>query len=159
LETFTDDEEELPKKSKMRTARGKLSRTSSSYEGTDDQSTDDEKPPPPKKSPKVARKPQVPPGSPLHEVDDLLAQFQGFGTPLGGSPHGSGPSSPLYYPPYGSPLPPSMVPYGYGYGYGGGVPGSVVNTGVGNITSSIISNVGNDNSVRKVYRAPRNRRT
>ena len=85
------------------------------------------------------------------EMEDLMAQFQGLGTPLGSSPHGSRSSSPMYFSPYhgpGSPLPPSTAPgYGYGYGpYGGGVPG------VGSITNSIISNVGNDNSVKKVYR-------
>jgi hypothetical protein len=151
LETFTDDEEPL-RIPKMRTARRKLSSTPPHFEETEDQPTDEEKSPPPKKSYKVARKPQIPPSSPPREEDDLMAQFQGiFGTPLRGSPHGSRSSSPMYYP-----LPPSMPPngygYGYGYGYGGGMPGTVVNTGVGNITNTTISNVGNDNSVNKVYR-------
>jgi hypothetical protein len=157
LETFTDDEKELHKISKTRTARRN---TPLHFEETEeDLSTDEEKFPPPKKGPKVARNPQIPPGSLPREVDDLMAQFQGFGTPLGSagsSPHGSRSGSPMYYSPYGSPLPPPMPPngygYGYGYGYGGGVPGTVVNTGVGNVTNSIVSNVGNDNSVQKVYR-------
>ena len=158
LETFTDDEEESLKRSKMRTARRKLSGIPHHFEETKDrdQPTDEERSPSPKKSPKVVRKPQIPPGSPPREVDDLMAQFQGFGTPLGGSPYGSRSGSPMYYPPYGSPLPPSMAPdgygYGYGYGYGGGVPGSIVNSGIGNITHTTISNVGNDNSVKKIYR-------
>ena len=150
LETSTDDEEPL-RRLKMRTRR-ELSGTPPHFEETEDQSTDEEESPPPKKNPKIARKPQIPPGSPPHEVDDLMAQFQGFGTPLGSSPHGSRSSSPMRYLPYGPPLPPSMAPVGHGYGYGGGVPGTIVNTGVGNITNSIISNVGNDNSVKKVYR-------
>ena len=153
LEAFTDDEDESHRRSKMRTAQRKVSSTQPHFEETDDQPTDEEKSPPPKKGPKVARKPQTPPDS--HELDDLIARFQRFSTPLG-SPHGSRSGSPMYYSPYGSPLPPSMAPdgygYGYGYGYGGGVPGTFVNTGVGNITGTIISNVGNDNSVKKVYR-------
>ena len=158
LETFTDDEEESLKRSKMRTARRKLSGTPHHFEETKDrdQPTDEERSPSPKKNPKVVRKPQISPGSPPREVDDLMAQFQGFGTPLGGSPYGSGSNSPMYYPPYGPPLPPSMAPdgygYGYGYGYGGGGPGTIVNTGIGNITHTTISNVGNDNSVKKIYR-------
>ena len=142
----------------MRTTHRKLSPTPPHLEETEEQPMDEEKSPPPKKTPKVARKPQIPPGSPPLEVDDLMAQFQGFGTgvPLGGNPHGSRPSTPMYHLPYGSPFPPPMGPdgygYGYGYGYGGGVPGSVVNSGVGNIIHSTITNVGNDNSVRKIYR-------
>lgn len=156
-ETVTDDEEP-PRRSKMKTTHRKLSPTPPHLEETEEQPTDEEKPPLPKKTPKVARKPQIPPGSPPREVDDLMAQFQGFGTgvPLGGSPHGSRPSTPMYHLPYGSPFPLPMGPesygYGYGYGYGGGVPGSVVNSGVGNIIHSTITNVGNDNSVRKIYR-------
>ena len=184
LESFTDVGEEPPRK--PRTARSKLSRSPSHFEDTDEQSTDDpstdeETSPPPKKGPKVGRKPQIPPGTLPREVDDLMAQFQRFGTPLGGSPHGSrsGSPGPMNYPPYGYPVPPSMAPNGYGGGvpgsgphgsgptspmyyppygyplngvYGGGVPGSIVNSGVGNITNSTISNVGNDNSVQKVYR-------
>jgi HAMP domain-containing protein len=156
LETFTDDEKELHRISKTRTERRKLSSTPPQFEETEeDLSTDEEESPPPKRSPKVARKPQIPPGSLPREVDDLKAQFQAFGTPLGSarsSPHGSRSSSPMYYSPYGSPLPPSMPPNGYGYGYGGGAPGTVINTGVGNVTNSVVSNVGNDNSVQKVYR-------
>jgi hypothetical protein len=189
LESSTDDEEESPRKSKTRKARRKLSRTPPHSEESEDQSTDAEKSPPPNKGPKIARKPQNPPGSPPRDgdVDDLMAQFQRFGTPLGSSPHGSRSGSPMYYPPYGYPLPSSMAPNGYGGsvpgtspqgsgtsspmyyppygypsplsmapngGYGGGVPGpgSVVNTGVGNITNSVVQNVGNDNSVKKVYR-------
>ena len=159
-EAYTDDEKELHRILKTRTARQKLSSSPLHFEETEeDLSTDEEKSPPAKKGPKVSRKPQIPPGSLPREVDDLMAQFQGFGTPLGSarsSPHGSRSGSPMYYSPYGSPLPPSMPPnsygYGYGYGYGGGVPGTIVNTGVGNVTNTIVSNVGNDNSVQKVYR-------
>ena len=59
-------------------------------------------------------------GGGSREVDDLVAQFQSFSTPLGGSPHGSRSGSPMNYPPYGYHVPLSMAPNGYG----GGVPGS-----------------------------------
>ena len=130
LEAFTDDDEGPLRRSKMRTAQQKVSSTPLHFEETEDQPIDEEKSPPPKKGPNVARKPQIPPGSPSHEVDDLMVRFR---RPLT-SDHGSSFNSPMYY------------------GYGGGVPGTVVNTGVGNITGTIISNVGNDNSVKKVNR-------
>ena len=105
---------------------------------------------PPKKSPKVAHKPQIPPDSPPREVDDLMTRFQGSDMPLGSSPHGSRSSSPLYYSPYGSPLPPSMARdgYGYGYGYGGGSAGMFFNNNTGSVNNTIIGNVsiGNVNS-------------
>jgi hypothetical protein len=118
LETFKDNEP--LRKSKMRTARRTLSRTPPHFVETKDQPPNEEKSPLPKKSPKVARKPQIPLGSPRREMDDLMAQFQGFGTPLRGSPHGSRSSSLMFYSPYGSPLPPSTAPDGYVYGYGYG---------------------------------------
>ena len=152
-EVFTEDEEEhfQPRRSsETRNARQKLSNTQ-----LEDQLTEEELYSAPKKGPKVDRKPQSPPGSPPREVDDLMAQFQGLGMHSRDSPHGSGSTSPvsMHFSPYGSPpsLPPSMAPYGW-YGYGGGGPSSIVNTGVGNITNTTISNVGNDNSVRKMYR-------
>ena len=47
----------------------------------------------------------------------------------------------------------AIAGYGYGYGYGGVVPGTLtLKMGLGDVTNSIVSNVGNDNSVRKVYR-------
>ena len=127
----------------MRTACQKSSSTE-----TEDQLKDREKSPRLKKTPKVDRKPRSPPSG---SVDDLTAQFQGFG--MGCSPHGSGSSTP-YSSPYGSPFPPPMESYGYyGYsGYGSGGPGTIVRTGVGNIINTTISNVGNDNSVKKIYR-------
>ena len=71
----------------------------------------------------IAYEPQIPPGNLTREVDILMAQFQGFGTPLRSSLHGSRSSSPMNHSPHGSPLKPSKAPdsYGYGYGYGGGV--------------------------------------
>ena len=74
-----------------------------------------------------------------------MTRFQGSDTPLGSSPHGSRSSSPLYYSPYGSPLPPSMARdgYGYGYGYGGGLPGTVVNNEIGVMTNANIADISN----------------
>ena len=82
-------------KKKMRTAGWKVSSTH--LEETEDQPTDEEKSPPPKKSPMVAYEPQIPPGNLIREVDILMAQSQGFGTPVGSSLHGSRSSSPMNY--------------------------------------------------------------
>lgn len=143
-ETFTDDDSEVepPRRSKMKSAGRKLSSTPPQNEDAENQSTDEENSPPPKTSPKVAGKPDTP------QVDDLMAQFQRFVSHLGSNPHGSH-GSPMYYPPYGSP-PPTPVPnnYGYGYGYGGVAPGrAIINSTIGKITNSNVSNIGNDNSV------------
>jgi hypothetical protein len=155
---------------KARMARRNLSSTSlhRDQEMEDDCYTDEEDiyaRSPSRKTPKVKRRPKTSPGTP-HNVDDLMAQLQGF-TPMGTSPHRSGSnsrsSSPMYMPgihsnpympAYGASFSPPIGPYGYGIG----IPGSMVNSGVGNITNSTISNVGNDNSVKKVYRPPSQRR-
>ena len=177
LEYSTDDDEEYlqPKrnsKTKTKTARQKLSsnslreddlrylRTSKAktplrkassaslrVPDTEDESTDDEEPPPSRRSSKANRKPRSSSGSPLRDVNDLISQAQSFG--LGGG-FNSGPGSPMYnpyLPTYGASFSPPMGPYGYGVG----MPGTVVNSGVGNITNTNISNVGNDNSVKRVY--------
>jgi len=142
---------------KARMARRNLSSASLHVQDTEDDYTDEEDdyaPLPPRKSSKSKRKPQTPSGN----VDDLMAQFQGF-MPMGmGSPRRSGSNSRS-----GSPIYIGGNPYIPNYGgspigpYGYGLPGTIVNSGVGNIVNSSISNVGNDNSVRKVYR-PRSQR-
>jgi hypothetical protein len=105
-----------------------------------------------------------------HNVD---AQIQNF-TRMGLGPYGSGSNSgsrsgsllgsPIsynsgvhsnpYFPTNGgsssSSISPPTGPYGYGVGMPG--PGSVVTSGSNNVVNSTISNVGNDNSVKKVYR-------
>lgn len=148
VEDSADDDEYL-RSSKMRTARPRPSNTSPHIE----QTTDEEEghaPPHPRKSSRTNHEPKRSPEPPC-DVDDLNAQFQGmWGIPLGDSPRWNRPNIPAPFPMYGFPFPPSIPPYGYGYG--GYAPGTVINTGVGNITNSIISNSGNDNSVRKVYR-------
>jgi len=146
LETFTNDDSEEP-------LRRKLSNSPPHFEETENQSTDEEKSPPPKKSPKGAPKADS-------QVDDLMAQFQKFVANLGSIPHGSRSSSQMYYPPYGSPLPPSVVPNGYGNGYGV-VPETrtVINSTIRNISNSNLSNIGNNNSDQKFYRAPHNWRS
>ena len=103
-------------KKKMRIAGWKVSSTPPHLEETEDQPTDEEKSPPPKKSPMVAYEPEIPPGNLTCEVDILMAQFQGFVTPLGSSLHGSRSSSPMNHSPHGSPLQPSKAPDSYGYG-------------------------------------------
>ena len=157
----------------MRSAKARMARRNLSsaslrvHETEDDYTETDEEdnyaPSPPKKIPKGKRKPQSSSGTLPREVDDLMAQLQGF-TPIGnhrsrsrgGSNSRSG--SPIYnipgvhsnpyFPTYGDSFPPPIGPYGLGIG----MPGSIVNSSVGNIVNSTISNVGNDNSVRKVYR-------
>ena len=89
-------------KKRMRTAGWKVSSTPPHLEETEDQPTDEEKSPRPKKSPMVAYEPQIPPGNLIREVDILMAQFQGFGTPLGSSLHGSRSSSPMNHSLHGS---------------------------------------------------------
>jgi len=146
---------------KARMARRNLSSASlhRDVQDTEDDYTDEEDdytPLPPRKSSKSKskRKPQTSSGN----VDDLMAQFQGF-MPMGmGSPRRSGSNSrsgsPINIggnPYFGGSMSPPIGPYGYG------LPGTIVNSGVGNIVNSSISNVGNDNSVRKVYR-PRSQR-
>jgi hypothetical protein len=111
-----------------------------------------------------------PSGTLPHNVD---AQIQNF-TRMGLGPYGSGSNSgsrsgsllgsPIsynsgvhsnpYFPTNGgsssSSISPPTGPYGYGVGMPG--PGSVVTSGSNNVVNSTISNVGNDNSVKKVYR-------
>jgi hypothetical protein len=141
--------------SKIRMAHRNLSSASLRAQETPDDNTDEEDdytPSPPRKNSKVKRKPQTPLGKLPRDVDDLMAQFQGF-TPMGlANPHRSGSASPMYMPgipsnPYGASFTPPIIPYGYGVG----MPGTMVNSGIGNITNTTIANVGNDNSVRKVY--------
>ena len=101
----------------MKTAGRKLSSTPPYFEETENKSTDEGKSPP-KKSPKV---------------DDLMYESRSI--------------SPIYCQPYVPPLPPPYMPPPNGYGYGGVVPGpnASVNTGVGDVSNSIVDN---DNSVR-----------
>jgi hypothetical protein len=167
---------------KARMARGNVSSASLRVEDNCTDTDEEDDYAPPRKNPKVQRKTQTSSGKspkakhrpqtsspgthPRSNVDDLMAQFEGF-TPmgLGSNPHrsrsrsNSRSSSPIYtpgvnsnpyFPAYGgsSSFPPPIGPYGYGVG----MPGSVINSGVGNIVSSIISNVGNDNSVNRSYR-------
>jgi hypothetical protein len=177
VDSTDDEEEDLRSLRRLRTSRRKLSSaslpeedfmsmrsakatgrmarrnlSSASHETEDDCMGEEDDytvtPLPPIKSLKTKRKPQTSSGN----VDDLMAQFQGF-APMGmGSPHGSGSSnsgsgSPIYIigsnpyiPPYGGSISPPIGPYGYG------LPGSP------GISSIVYSNVGNNNSVRKVYR-------
>ncbi|KAF8800779.1 hypothetical protein BYT27DRAFT_7262615 [Phlegmacium glaucopus] len=92
----------------------------------------------PRKSPKVNRNPRSSSSSLPPAVDGLMSQFRSF-TP------GWSEYPPMY------PTTPFIGPYGYG-------PGTVVNSGVGNITNTTISNAGNDNSVKKVYYSNSRRR-
>jgi len=139
-----DDEEDFPLRNpKIRLAGRRPSSTSLRVEAEDDSMYEDEDdlPPRPRKSARANREPQGSSGS-TPDLSGLLTQFRG--TPMGlGSSHGSGSNS--YFPTYGSHSSPAMVPYGY-------APGTVVNSGVGNITNTTFSNVGNNNSVKHVYR-------
>jgi len=142
LEDSVDDDEEYLSRSKMKTARQRLSSTPPHVEQTDEE--EEPAPSQPRKSSKGNGKPKYP-AEPPTAMNDLNAQFQGAGTPLGNSPY-----PPAPFPMYGFPFPPP--PHGFGYG-GHYPPGTVtINSGVGNVTNSTISNFGNDNSVRKVYR-------
>lgn len=148
-EEFTDDDYEPPPPRKNPKVNRSSKTKAARREETEDESTYDEEdyvPPPPRKNSKVNGPPRSSSGSPFREVDDLMAQIHGFtASGLGRSGSNSRPRSPMYPPQYGSPFSP---PYGYGIG----VPGAIVNSGVGNITNTTISNVGNNNSIRKVYR-------
>ncbi|KAF8809986.1 hypothetical protein BYT27DRAFT_7241063 [Phlegmacium glaucopus] len=122
---------------------------------TEDEHTEEEegyKPRAPRKSPKVNRKPRSSSSSLPPAVDDLMNQFRSFTTP-GWSEYtpGWGEYTPGWseYPPMYPRTP--IGPYGYG-------PGTVLNSGVGNITNTTISNAGNDNSVKKVYYSNSRRR-
>lgn len=138
-------EEDLPsrKSSKLKPVHRNLSRTSLRVETDEDTEEEEDY----VSRPRVNRKPQSSPGRRPVDVDGLMAHLTPLG--LGGSPHwnGSGMHNP-YFPTYGGSISPPMGPYGYGMG----LPGTVINSGVGNITNTTISNVGNNNSVRKVYR-------
>ena len=137
-----------------RMARRSLSSASLRVQETEDDCTDEEDyyaPIPPRKSPKAKHNPQTSSSN----VDDLMAQFQEFMAMGLGSPHRCGTNSrsgsPIYLggvhiPTYWGSFSPPKGPYGYGVG----MPGSIV--GAGNIVNPSISNVGNDNSVKKVYR-------
>ena len=111
---------------KARTARRNLSSAPLPTEDDYTDVDDDHAPPPPRKSPNAIRKPQT-----SRNVDDLRAQFQGFTpTRMGlGSPYrsrsgsNSRSGSPIYIPPAGV-----------------------------HIVNTIISNAGNDTSVKKIYR-------
>lgn len=141
LEDITDEEDLQHLKSpKTKAARRKPSSTSASHrraEETDDESTDgeDQMPPLGRKSRKDNRGPQ---SLPPFGGNEWLKDFSPFG--FGAGPY-LGP--PMYSGGFISP------PTGSHSGY---LPGTIVNSGVGNIVSSIISNVGNNNSVNKVYR-------
>ena len=110
---------------KARMARRNLSSASLLRDMEDDYSTDEEddcRRLPPRKSFKAKRKPQTS----SDNLDDFMARFQGF-MPMGmgmGSPHRSGSNS---------------------------LSGSPIYIVGSEISSNAYSNVGNDNSVRKVY--------
>ncbi|KAF8816232.1 hypothetical protein BYT27DRAFT_7238066 [Phlegmacium glaucopus] len=138
-EASSGEEEEVPPPVR-RSSKAKKNRSKS----TEDEYTEEDKPRAPRKSPKVNRKPHSSSSSSPPAVDGLMTQLRSF-TPRSGSPYGSGYHSPVYPQTYGSPFSSSIGPYGYG-------PGTIVNSGVGNITNTTISNVGNNNSVKRVYR-------
>lgn len=139
MDSTDEDEENYPHRQspKTRTARRKPS-SSLRVEESDDESADDEDhtPPPSRKGGKADRRPQSLPSRrrPLSEVDDLMGQIKDF-IPFGF--YGSQSDSHLGSPMYGS-----LVSFPRGP-----LPGTIVNSGVGNIISSTIANVGNDNSV------------
>jgi len=148
-------EEDLPSRKKSSNlSPGHRNRSSASLrvEGTDED-TDEEEDYVSRQ--RAHRRHQSSPGSHPIDVNGLMAHLTPLG--LGGSPHwnGSGMHSNPYFPTYGASISP---PVGPSYGYGMGLPGTIINSGVGNITNTTISNVGNNNSVRKVYRSPRNQR-
>jgi len=142
---------------KARMARRNLSSASLRVQETEDDYTDEEDdyvPLTPRKSSKAKR---GKPWTSFGNLDDVMARLQGF-MPMGmGSPHTSAsgsnsrPGSPIYIggnpytPMYGGSISPLIGPSGYGYG----LPGLTVNS---EISSIVYSNVGNDNSVKKVYR-------
>lgn len=155
LEECTDEEEDFQSlSSKMRRERRKVSNSSLRVEETEDESTYEEAsyvPPAPRKSPKVDRSSSR---SPPRAMDDVKVQVIQFGNTHHGSKSNSRSGSPKhahsnpYLPMYGLPFSPPIGPYGYGVG----VPGTIVNSGIGNITNTTISNVGNDHSVKRIYR-------
>ena len=115
---------------KARMARRKISSSSLRIQETEDDFTDEDDdyaPLIPRKSPNANRKPQTSSGS--RNADDLMTQFQGY-TPMG-SPYRSRSESTSHS---GSSSPLAIY-----------IPGL-------HIVNSIISNVGNDSSVKKAYR-------
>ena len=153
------DDSKSMRSAKARMARRNVSSASLRVQETEDDSTDEEDdyiPSPPRKGRMPNRKHQTSSGN----VDDLMSQFQGLGNPhrsRSGSGSKSRSGSPMYmpgmhsnpyFPAYGGSFPPPVGPYGYGVA----MPGAVLNSGIGNIVSSIISNVGNDNSINQGYR-------
>ena len=145
LEDFTDDDEQSLKSPKTRRARRKPSRTSVRVEetsGDSSESMEDEE----DIWVRSHRKTRSLPGSPLGEINDWTAQIKGLSMPFGNGYNSH--LGPPTFPTSESPFCPSP---GGPYGYGVDVPGRIINSGVGNITNSTISNVGNDNS-RRLYR-------
>jgi len=86
---------------------------------------------------RVRRKHQSSPGRRPIDVNGLMARLTPLG--LGGGPHWN--ESAMYSYPHFAP------PGGPYYGYPMGPPGTVINSGVGNITNTTISNVGNKDSL------------
>jgi len=100
----------------------------------------------PRKNPKVNRKPRSSSSSPLRDADDWMAHINNTFMPFGWNPHGGSPmyTQNTHCDPYLSAL---WDPCAHHHGIG------IVNSGFGNITTATISNIGNNNSVKKTYRA------
>lgn len=119
--------------------------------------TDDEEahaPPSRKNSPKVTRKSQSSSHSLPQDMDDFVEDFEGFSR-SGGSKsrsrarvHISGIHSNPCFQTHGISFSPPLGPYGYNVD----LPGLTINSGIGNIVNTSLSNIGNDNSVNKFYR-------
>ena len=145
LEESSDDSVEVLESPEI--LRRKLSGISLRVEDTEDESSDDDELEDDRHSrmgPKVNRKPHNSSRNPLRDADDLMAQMNGF-MPFGWNSHGG---SSMYTrnthcDPYLSTL--WVEPCAFS-GLG------IVNSGLGNLTTATISNIGNDNSVKKVYR-------
>ncbi|KAF8816226.1 hypothetical protein BYT27DRAFT_7333566 [Phlegmacium glaucopus] len=143
--TDEDEDVQTTRSSKTKTAGRKPSRTSRRVEETEGESTDEEEfyiPPPPRKSPKVNGKPRSLSGSPPHHLVDFMTKFDGL-IPLKSN---SRPGSPVYL----STCQPASSSIS-SFGFHTGVPGTMVNSGVGNITNTNISNIGNNKS-KRIYR-------
>ena len=154
--SLSEEEFMFLRRAKARKARQNLSSASLRVQDKEDEysATDEENnyaPSAPRRSPKAKRMPQTSSGN----VDDFMTEFQGF-APMGlGNPHrslgspiyvatmNSNPSFPTHDDSFASPIGP--------FGYGVRMSGSIVNSGLENVVNSSISNVGNDNSVKKVY--------
>ncbi|KAF8801811.1 hypothetical protein BYT27DRAFT_7197808 [Phlegmacium glaucopus] len=77
----------------------------------------------------------------------------GLGSPMYMTNPGLVPHCNPYHPAHVHPYPPPMAPYGYNIGG----PGTIVNSGVGNILVTSMSDIGNNNSLNSGYRAPHTR--